>query len=203
MKLFEDLPDLTKNYLPYDGTVNYYGPVFRQEISDLYFKTLLENLAWKNDEAVIFGKHLYTKRKVAWYGDVPFEYSYSGILKRALLWDKTLLEIKAVVEKETGERYNSCLCNLYHDGSEGMAWHSDAEKDLKKHGAIASLTLGAERKFGFKHKQSKETVYFNLAHGSLLVMKDQTQDYWLHRLPPTTKPHGPRINLTFRQIENY
>ncbi|WP_313360206.1 alpha-ketoglutarate-dependent dioxygenase AlkB, partial [Empedobacter sp.] len=85
--------------------------------------------------------------------------------------------------------------------SEGMAWHSDGEKQLKRHGAIASLSFGAERKFGFKHKETKEVIALNLASGSLLVMKNETQDYWLHRLPPTKKVNSPRINLTFRTID--
>ncbi len=93
------------------------------------------------------------------------------------------------------------MVNLYHDGSEGMAWHSDGEKQLKRHGAIASLSFGAERKFGFKHKETKEVISLNLASGSLLVMKNETQDYWLHRLPPTKKVNSPRINLTFRTID--
>lgn len=202
MKLFDDNFDTEKNYLPYDGTVNYYGTLFTKEESDAYFQTLFTDLAWKNDEAVIFGKHLFTKRKVAWYGDIPFSYTYSGIQKTALLWEEPLLAIKRAVEERCQETFNACLCNLYHDGSEGMAWHSDSERDLKKHGAIASLTFGAERKFAFKHKESKETVSFPLAHGSLLIMKDETQDHWLHRLPPTTKIATPRINLTFRTIVN-
>jgi len=81
-----------------------------------------------------------------------------------------------------------------------MAWHSDAEKDLKKNGAIGSLSFGAERKFSFKHKENKETVSILLEHGSLLVMKNQTQSHWLHRLPPTKKIFQPRVNLTFRTI---
>jgi len=105
-----------------------------------------------------------------------------------------------MVEDKTGETYNSCLLNLYHTGEEGMAWHSDAEKDLKKNGAIASLSLGAMRKFSFKHKQSKEIVSLDLQHGSLLVMKGATQRYWLHRLPPTKKVTELRVNLTFRTI---
>ena len=95
----------------------------------------------------------------------------------------------------------SCLLNLYHDGNEGMAWHSDGEKDLKKYGAIASLSLGAERKFSFKHKSTKQTLSLWLEKGSLLVMKGSTQENWLHRLPPTKKIKTPRINLTFRTID--
>ena len=105
-----------------------------------------------------------------------------------------------LTQNKTGETFNSCLVNLYHDGSEGMAWHSDGEKDLKKDGAIGSLSFGAERKFAFKHKQSKETILIVLEHGSLLIMKDTTQTNWLHRLPPTKRINKPRINLTFRTI---
>lgn len=198
MKLFNEA-DPQRNYLPYDGTVNYYGVITDKQ--DYFYEVLLEKVAWKPDQAVIFGKHLETKRKVAWYGDHRFEYSYSGIQKVAMPWIEELLELKEMVESISGESYNSCLLNLYHNGSEGMAWHSDGEKDLKKNGAIASLTFGAERKFSFKHKQSKERIDMLLENGSLLVMKDTTQSHWMHRLPPTKQLHGPRINLTFRTID--
>ncbi|KAB1159616.1 alpha-ketoglutarate-dependent dioxygenase AlkB [Tenacibaculum aiptasiae] len=201
MDLFSQFTDSPINLLPKDGTVNYHGIVLSREEADKYYDVLLNSIAWKNDEAIVFGKLITTKRKVAWYAEKPFEYSYSNRTKTALIFNEELLALKELVEKETKETYNSCLLNLYHDGSEGMAWHSDGEKDLKKNGAIASLTLGAERKFGFKHKETKETVYKVLEHGSLLVMKDETQTYWLHRLPPTKKVHRPRINLTFRTIE--
>jgi len=199
MKLF-NTAEPNKNLLPKDGIVNYYGVIC--EDSPHYYNKLLHDIAWKNDQAIIFGRHIETKRKVAWYGDKRFEYSYSNIQKVALPWTKELLELKMMVEKESGETFNSCLLNLYHDGSEGMAWHSDGEKDLKKHGAIASLTFGSERKFSFKHKESKEKIDIILENGSLLIMKGATQDHWLHRLPPTKSSHGPRINLTFRTIEN-
>jgi len=200
MDLFSTGFDENTNLLPKDGTVNYYGKVFSSQEADHYLDSLLSTIEWKNDEAVIFGKHIITKRKVAWYGDIDFEYSYSNTTKRALPWTKELLELKAVTENRTGEKFNSCLLNLYHSGNEGMAWHSDAEKDLKQNGAIGSLTFGAERKFSFKHKQTKETVSLILEHGSLLVMKGSCQTYWLHRLPPTKLITKPRVNLTFRTI---
>lgn len=200
MELFENSIDKTKNRLPRDGTVNYYGQVFNSKEADYYFDNLLNTIEWRNDEAVFFGKKIITRRKVAWYGEKPFEYTYSNTTKYALPWTKELLELKAVIEKETGETFNSCLLNLYHSGEEGMAWHSDGEADLKKDGAIGSLTLGAERKFAFKHKQTNEKIELILEHGSLLVMKDTTQTFWLHRLPPTKRITAPRINLTFRTI---
>jgi alkylated DNA repair dioxygenase AlkB len=200
MELFENPISPAKNLLPNDGVVNYYGKVFPQAEADFYFEKLLNTIEWKNDEAIIFQKLIITKRKVAWYGDEAFTYTYSNTTKTALAWTPELLLIKRVIEERTEEHFNSCLLNLYHTGEEGMAWHSDGETDLKKDGAIGSLSFGAARKFSFKHQQSKETVSLTLEHGSLLVMAGTTQTNWLHRLPPTKRVAGARINLTFRTI---
>jgi len=198
MELFDI--DTTMNLLPKDGTVNYYGKVFDQKKANYYLEALLKTIAWRNDEAIIFGKKIITKRKVAWYGEKAFEYTYSKTTKRALPWTKELLELKTRVEEHTGDTFNSCLLNLYQNGNEGMAWHSDGEKDLKREGTIASLSFGADRKFSFKHKKTKQKIDLVLTHGSLLAMKGSTQSNWLHRLPPTKLVLKPRVNLTFRTI---
>ena len=190
-----------ENILYKDGVVNYYNEVLSLEQADFYLRGLLNKIEWKNDEAIMFGKRIITKRKVAWYADKPFKYTYSNNTKQALPWIEELLELKEIVEKRTSEFFNSCLLNLYHDGSEGMAWHSDAEKELKKNGAIGSLSFGAERKFSFKHKKSKDMVSLTLHHGSLLVMSGATQTHWLHRLPQTKTVNKPRVNLTFRAMD--
>jgi len=201
MDLFNQSIDKHKNWLPYQGTVNYYGKLLVEQQANFYLNRLLETIEWRNDEAVIFGKKIITKRKVAWYGERAYAYTYSNTTKYALPWTKELLALKSLIEKETGATFNSCLLNLYHNGDEGMAWHSDGEADLKKEGVIGSLSFGAERKFAFKHKQTGEKVALKLEHGSLLVMKDTTQTFWLHRLPPSKKIVKPRVNLTFRTIE--
>lgn len=190
-----------KNILPFDGITNYHGIILDKKQCDFYYQNLMENIHWKNDEAIIFGKLITTKRKVAWYGESEYSYSYSKITKTATIFTKELLALKSIVEEQSGETYNSCLLNLYNSGDEGMAYHSDGEKMLKKNGAIASLSLGAERKFSFKHKTNKQRIDIILENGSLLVMKKGTQTNWLHRLPPTKKVNSPRINLTFRTIE--
>ncbi|MFA9198679.1 MAG: alpha-ketoglutarate-dependent dioxygenase AlkB [Aquirufa sp.] len=200
MELFDFPADPSVNLLPGDGIVHYYGKLMPSTEAAEMAQALLERIEWRNDEAVIYGKRIITKRKVAWYGEEPFSYTYSNTTKTALPWTPELLALKSLAEKHSGETYNSCLLNLYHDGSEGMAWHSDGEKDLRKNGAIGSLSFGAERKFCFKHKQSGEKIDVFLEAGSLLVMKGETQTHWLHRLPPTTKVHQHRINLTFRTI---
>ena len=191
----------TPNLLPYDGHVIHHGLLYDDFVSEFYYNELMNNIAWENDQAKIFGKTYITKRQVAWYGSEAFPYTYSKVTKVARPWTDALEDIKSSIEKTTGETYNSCLLNLYHNGQEGMAWHSDGEKDLKKHGAIASLSLGAVRKFCYKHKETKERVDLTLENGSLIVMKGITQDHWWHRLPPTKLVHEPRINLTFRTIE--
>ena len=191
---------LQTNLLPKDGEVQYYGRVIPTEKANQYIDVLHNGIEWKNDEVVIYGKRIVTKRKVAWYGDKAFEYKYSNISRTALPWTRELFELKTIVETISNESYNSCLLNLYHDGYEGMGWHSDDEKDMKKDGAIASLSLGADRKFAFKHKQDKQSVYMLLEHGSLLLMKGEVQSHWLHSLPKTSKVLKPRINLTFRTI---
>ncbi|MEI1280167.1 alpha-ketoglutarate-dependent dioxygenase AlkB [Leptospira venezuelensis] len=197
MELFES--EKLRNQLPKDGVVTYYGTILAGNSADSFLKILLEDIPWKNDEAIIFGKHIVTKRKVAWYGDSNYEYTYSNTTKKALAWTKELSVLKSLTEEITGTKFNSCLLNLYNNGEEGMAWHSDDEKALGKNSTIASLSFGAERKFYFKHKSTKEKISLILEHGSLLVMKG-AQESWHHSLPKTKSIKQPRVNLTFRTM---
>jgi alkylated DNA repair dioxygenase AlkB len=200
MDLFGNEITPSINLLPKDGTVNYFGKILSKSKADWYFERIMSTVDWKNDEAIIFGKHFITKRKAAWYGDNDYAYTYSNTTKHALPWTPELMELKFAVEQATQTKFNSCLLNLYPTGEEGMGWHSDDEKSLGRNTSIASVSLGAERKFAFRHKVTKEKVELLLEHGSLLLMKDATQTNWLHRLPPTKKIHKSRINLTFRTI---
>ena len=196
----DKLVDETANLLPYNGTVHYYGKLLTATEADYYYDRLHSTIAWQHDEAMMFGRRIVTKRKVAWYGDDAFSYTYSRMTKEAVSWTEELRALKLVVEQTTGTSFNSCLLNLYHNGDEGMGWHSDDEKSLAADSAIASLSLGAERKFSFRHRESKETVSLLLEHGSLLLMKGVTQTHWLHQLPKTKKITDPRTNLTFRSM---
>ena len=200
MSLFSQRIDPPINVLPQDGEANYHGVVLEDNAADFFLEHFLNAIEWRNDEAIVFDKKIITKRKVAWYGSRPFDYKYSKITRSALPWTSQLLELKHTIEAITSETFNSCLLNLYHTGDEGMAWHSDSEKQLKRHGTIASVSLGAQRTFAFKHKHTQQTHTSLLQHGSLLVMQGTTQDHWLHRLPPSKKIHTPRVNLTFRTV---
>lgn len=199
--LFEHEPGARRNLLPRDGNVDYFGRIFSSNSADQLIEKLLTGVEWRHDKANFFGKSITTKRKVAWYADQPYTYTYSGTTKTALAWTDLLLRINHRVAEVCNTSFNSCLLNLYHSGGEGMAWHADAEKDLKRNGVIALVSLGAERKFQFKNRETKDLITVWLEHGSLLVMKDTTQSYWLHRLPVMTNIMAARVSLTFRQID--
>ena len=188
------------NLLPRDGIVEYLGRVFSSEESDTLFHELLATSPWQEDEVILFGQKRILSRKVAWMGDNGLTYSYSGTSKTASPWTAPLMSIRERVEKLSGHPFNTCLLNLYHDGSEGMGWHSDDEKTLGRNPVIASVSFGAERIFKLKHRKSKEVVSVLLEQGSLLIMKGETQHHWVHTMPNTKRVTTPRINLTFRQF---
>ena len=198
MDLFCGDPDA--NLLPFDGEAYYHGSMFSDDECVQILRSLMEDIPWAHDETVMFGKRIVTKRKVAWFADGGISYSYSGTVKCAHAWTELLLELKGKAESRTKAAYNSCLLNLYHHGEEGMGWHSDDEKSIAAGSSIASLSFGAERKFSFRHKVTKETVSLILENGSLLDMRGETQRHWQHQLPKTKKVSEPRVNLTFRRI---
>ncbi len=198
MDLFKNDPP--QNLLPRDGDATYHGIVFFPEESGKIFRDLLGNIPWRHDEVVMFGKHITTARKIAWVADEGTDYSYSGKSRQPVEWTETLLRMKTVCETHTGSLYNSCLLNLYHDGTEGMGWHSDDERSIAPRSSIACLSFGAARKFSFKHKTSGETVAIQLENGSLLDMRGETQEHWRHQLPKSVKVTEPRISLTFRRM---
>ncbi len=192
-----------ENLLPVNGEAFYFGKIFSEAEAEKLFEELFEKAEWQHDEVMIFGKKITTGRKTAWYGEKEFEYTYSKMTKKARLWIPELLPMKEKVEGVTGLQFNSCLLNLYHSGEEGMGWHSDAEAELGKQPAIASVSLGAQRKFVLKNKASAEKIELQLEPGSLLLMAGETQQHWLHSLPKTKKVKEPRINLTFRNIKKW
>ncbi len=196
--LFPQFP--SENILPCNGAAIYYEAVFSAAESGFYYNQFLTEIAWKNDEVVIYGKKIVTHRKMAWYADDDLSYTYSGIERRAMPFTKNLCGVKKIVENITGATYNSCLLNLYHNGTEGMGWHSDDEKMLKNSAAIASVSFGAARRFLFRHKKTREIISLTLQSGSVLLMQNEIQQHWQHSLPKTTTVPTPRINLTFRKI---
>ncbi|MGC1204969.1 MAG: alpha-ketoglutarate-dependent dioxygenase AlkB [Flavobacteriaceae bacterium] len=184
-----------------DADVAYYPNFFGKEASDLYFKSLLNNLSWKEDTIKVFGKTYLQPRLTAFYADNTKTYKYSNIIMMPNVFDGELLKIKRSIEAKLKIEFTSCLANLYRDGKDSNGWHADNEKELGTNPIIASVSFGAERVFRFKHRYDKALKNkLTLENGSLLLMKGETQHNWLHQIPKTQKPIGKRINLTFRII---
>jgi alkylated DNA repair dioxygenase AlkB len=178
---------------------------FDSEIAANLLKDLTEEIPWVQNKIRFYGKESLVPRLESWHGDKGMSYTYSGIKMDAKPWTQNLLMIKESIEPIAKTTFNSVLINYYRDGKDRVAWHSDDEKELGKNPVIASVSLGAERKFKLRHKKYKENQLQHevfLQSGSLLLMSGSTQHHWLHEIPRTAKPIGPRINLTFRVIKN-
>ena len=195
-----DVSTAVANLLPKDGSAVYVPNVFDLNSSSTLFASLRETLNWQQDQLFMFGKLITTKREVAWVGDAGCSYTYSGVKKFPQAWTPALLRIKDTAEQLAHHKFNSCLLNLYHDGEQGMGWHSDDEIELEQSAPIASVSFGGERKFSFKHKLEKLGASVVLENGSVLVMHAPTQHFWQHSLTKTKRFVSPRINLTFRAI---
>lgn len=188
------------NLLPQDGTLIHIEDFFSYKEAQYYFKSLKEKIMWKQDQIQLFGKTHPLPRLTSWYGDEGTDYVYSGILNRPHPWIPELLEIKKKIEENSNHQFNSLLLNRYRDGNDYVSWHADNEVSLGKNPCIASVSLGETRTFQLKHKKNKSlpTISLELKSGSLVIMKDELQDYWIHRIAPTKIVKGERINLTFR-----
>lgn len=199
MTLF--LPNPHDNLLPYDGIVNDFGQVIDSP-NELYH-TLLTTLNWQSDIVTLFGKTHVTKRQIVWMGEN--DYHYSGQTRQGVAWTEDVFQLKILIEKKlqamgVNADFNACLLNFYPTGDEGLGYHADDEKELGHEPIIASLSLGAERKFVLKHRTTKQKIELNLTAGQLIVMRGQTQRHWLHTITKTKKVSDGRINLTFRHI---
>jgi len=184
-----------------DADIVTYSNVFSKDESTSIFTDLSENIHWKQEDTFLYGKKVALPRLTAWYGDQGKTYTYSKIKMNPNSLTSILEHIKRQVEEICGESFNSVLLNLYRNGSDSIAWHSDDEKELGENPVIASLSFGETRSFMLRHKFKKELkLNIELTHGSLLIMRGTTQHCWQHQIPKTRSSRKPRINLTFRKI---
>ena len=184
-----------------DGEARYWPNAFAPATATRLFEALRREIDWREEEIVMFGRRVPVPRRVAWHGDPGASYTYSGTAHEPLPWTEALLGIRARASELTGSPYNSVLLNLYRDGRDGMGWHADDEPELGMNPVIASVSLGAERRFCLRHRRSRDLRReLSLEHGSLLCMAGATQHHWLHALPKTSSCAGERINLTFRRV---
>ena len=183
-----------------DAVVVLHRRVFCGAQHERLFASLRGTIAWQRHVIRVYGRALVAPRLSAWYGDRGAVYSYSGVSLVPHAWTPTLLEIKSTVEALAATRFNGVLLNLYRDGQDSVGWHSDAEAELGRNPVIASVSLGAVRRFVFQHKKRRQRLALDLEPGSVLIMDGPTQHYWRHQLPKTRQPVAARINLTFRAI---
>lgn len=196
-------PAPTDNLLPYDGQVHDLGIVI--DYPSPLFYNLVTELPWQADVVTLFGKTHTTARQIVWMGDSDIDYHYAGHVRQTIPWSNTVFSIKQHLEQQLSDigieaNFNSCLLNYYPSGDDGMGYHADDEPELGAQPLIASLSLGATRKFVFKHKKTQDKVALYLASGQLLVMRGDTQTFWKHSITKTTTVHDGRISLTFRRI---
>ena len=196
-------PKPTDNLLPYDGQVQDLGLII--DYPSALFYNLITELPWQADIVTLFGKTHLTTRQIVWMGDSNIDYQYSGHKRQTIPWSNTVLSIKHHIEQQLSvsginATFNSCLLNYYPSGEDGMGYHADNEKELGTQPVIASLSLGATRKFVFKHKKTQDKVALYPESGQLIVMRGDTQRFWNHSIPKTKMVTTGRISLTFRQI---
>lgn len=164
---------------------------------------LASTLTWTQPTIRLYGRECKIPRLTAWLGTGP--YTYSGVRHDPAPMPEWLAEVSSLVADLAGVLFfNSVLCNLYRDGSDSVSWHADDEPELGEFPVIASVSLGAARSFHVKPRDpgDKQRWKLQLAHGDVLVMSGRSQLDYLHSVPKTSKPVGPRINLTFRSVHS-
>lgn len=184
-----------------DADVRLWPQALEPDVADGLFAALRTVIDWQQEEVLIFGRRHRVPRLVAWHGDPGATYAYSGTAHEPAPWSRELLVLRRRVERLTCHRYNSVLLNLYRDGNDGMGWHADDEPELGADPVIASVSLGAARRFRLRHRRRRDCVtLLELGHGSVLLMAGSTQHHYLHAVPKTARAVGERINLSFRQV---
>ena len=198
MSLFSDGP---RELLPYDGSALLYDWVLGDTKWEDVMKELTDQVPWEAHTIKMFGKEYPQPRLVAWFGDPGSEYSYSGLKMNVRPWIEPVQALRQIAEQHAQVVFNSVLVNLYRDGDDKVSWHRDNEPELGNTPTIGSISLGAPRRFKFRHLETKEQVEATLEPGSLVVMSGLSQSCWEHEVPRQKSIRDPRINLTFRQVE--
>ena len=196
------LPLWTANeeILPCDGSALLIRDFLGNPRADDCFDALINEVPWESHDLMLFGRTVTEPRLSAWIADTGVAYRYSGVTRTPLPWNSTLAAIRDDCGRATSVTFNSVLANLYRSGDDAMGWHADDEPELGLDPTIASVSLGAERRFDFRHRHSGDLVSVVLPHDSLLIMSGPTQTHWMHRIARTKKSHDARINLTYRYV---
>lgn len=184
------------------GLLALHDPWLDEAEAEALFAALRDGVAWKQEKIRLFGDEFLQPRLTAWFGDPGAAYTYSGLTLEPTPWPAPIAALRARVEEASGHRFNSVLVNYYRGGDDSMGFHADAERELGEDPVIASVSLGARRRFLMKPTRKLDgaaPIELALGGGCLLVMGGATQRHWRHGVP-RQRGAGPRINLTFRRI---
>ena len=195
------LDEAPRVILDRDGIVTYDPYFIDPWAADELFGSLRTSTPWKQEHLRMYGREISFPRLTAWYGDRGATYTYSGLRNEPLPWTPVLRAVQALLRARLGVKFNSVLLNFYRAGQDSLSWHADDEPELGSEPVIASVSLGATRRFLLRHTVSREVAEVSLEHGSLLVMSGATQQNWKHQVPKAGNAASERINLTFRVIE--
>jgi len=176
----------------------YRPATFDATASALHLTGLMAELAWEEQQFTIFGRQTPMPRLIAMYG--PVGYRYSGVVHPPQPLTARLEAIRAAIEAATGLVFNSVLANLYRDGRDSVGWHRDSDYAHGGRAAIASVSFGVVRRFELRDRAGAPAATIDLEPGSLLIMDAGAVARWWHRVPKTSRPVGPRVNLTFRYM---
>ena len=190
----------SRELLPLDGSALLHQQFLDTKLAECAFHELLNSNPWESHEIIVFGQKHTEPRLSTWHADEGIRYTYSNLERTPIPWTPLLLQLRELCERVSGSAFNSVLVNLYRDGNDGVGWHADDERENGFEPTIASLSLGASRRFDFQHRFLKRVESIQLHDGDLIVMSGASQSHWLHRIAKTKRPVGPRINLTFRKV---
>jgi len=200
--IFNDVPLQSVELIELeDGEILWARRFYDTDSASQLYSRLQEEIPWRQDSLKLGGREVPIPRLQAWFGDAGMNYTYSGLTLEPTPWNDTLQRVREQIETYSGARFNSLLANLYRNENDSVGWHGDNEPELGTNPVIASLSLGATRRFQLKHRQHPERkLALDLGTGDLLIMRGALQHHWLHQLPKSRHPCESRINLTFRRI---
>ena len=143
-----------QQFLPFDGTATLYHDFLDTQFAMRAFNQIRDESQWEQPEITIFGNTVLEPRLSTWHNELGEGYKYSGVMRRAQPFSKTLSEIRDRCAEITNTPFNSALINFYRNGQDGVGWHSDNEACNGPEPTIASVSLGATRRFDMRHRKT-------------------------------------------------
>lgn len=181
-----------------DSWVDFHEQWLDPSASAVLYDQLLSEVVFEQRSVTIFGKVVAQPRLIGWCGSVGYRYSGLSLPPRAT--PACLTDVLDRVNRAADTEFNHLLLNLYRSGVDSMGMHADDEPELGRDPVVATLSLGATRRFSLKARRGGHRLDYPLGNGSLLIMGGRCQAEYVHGIPKTRAPVSPRLSITFRRI---